>query len=327
MSRFEATIAALAIGIAISAGGPAAAENVLRFTGMDAWAATMDPHAYALEDNKGATYQVYEALLDVDSNLAIVPQLALAWKPLNPTTWEFELRPDVTLPRRHAVHRRGRGVQHRARARRRRPTFEPMSTASRRSRRSTITPSASRPAAPDPSLWLKLADVAIMSKAWARAARCHETRRLRGAREETYASRHANGTGPFMLEVVRAARRLGHGPQSRLVGHGGVSAQHRPRRSRSQRRRSRERRRPARGRDRSAPGVRRTRRIDQIRGTPGLKLAYRTKLLTMFFGLDQGSAELRSSNIKGQEPVQGQTGAPGDGPRDRHRADPPRPHG
>ena len=33
------------------------------------------------EDNKGATKQVYEALLDVDSNLAIVPQLALAWKP------------------------------------------------------------------------------------------------------------------------------------------------------------------------------------------------------------------------------------------------------
>ena len=55
----------------------------------------MDPHADAIEENKGATYQVYEALLDVDSNLAIVPQLALAWKPLNPTTWEFELRPDV----------------------------------------------------------------------------------------------------------------------------------------------------------------------------------------------------------------------------------------
>ena len=51
----------------------------------------------ARADNKVATKQVYEALLDIDSNLAIVPQLALAWKPLDPTTWEFELRPDVTL--------------------------------------------------------------------------------------------------------------------------------------------------------------------------------------------------------------------------------------
>ncbi len=55
----------------------------------------MDPHAYADEDNKGATYQVYEALLDIDSNLAIVPQLALAWQILDPTHWEFELRQGV----------------------------------------------------------------------------------------------------------------------------------------------------------------------------------------------------------------------------------------
>jgi peptide/nickel transport system substrate-binding protein len=117
MTRFGATIAALAIGITISAGRPAVAENVLRFMGTDATASTMDPHANADKDNKAATKQVYEQLLDVDSNLAIVPQLALAWKPLNPTTWEFELRPGCALPRRHAIHRRGRGLQHRARQR------------------------------------------------------------------------------------------------------------------------------------------------------------------------------------------------------------------
>ena len=44
-----------------------------------------------------ATKQVYKALLDIDSNLAIIPQLALTWKPLDPTTWEFELCPDVTF--------------------------------------------------------------------------------------------------------------------------------------------------------------------------------------------------------------------------------------
>jgi peptide/nickel transport system substrate-binding protein len=42
--------------------------------------------------------------------------------------------------------------------------------------------------------------------------------------------------------------------------------------------------------------------MDQIRRTPGLKVVYRTKLHTMYFGLDQGSAELRSSNIKGKNP-------------------------
>jgi peptide/nickel transport system substrate-binding protein len=42
--------------------------------------------------------------------------------------------------------------------------------------------------------------------------------------------------------------------------------------------------------------------MDQIRRTPGLRVTYRTKLHTMFFGLDQGSAELRSSSIKGRNP-------------------------
>ena len=42
--------------------------------------------------------------------------------------------------------------------------------------------------------------------------------------------------------------------------------------------------------------------LPKIHSNPGLKLAYRPKLHTLFFGLDQGSAELRSSNIKGRNP-------------------------
>ena len=42
--------------------------------------------------------------------------------------------------------------------------------------------------------------------------------------------------------------------------------------------------------------------LDQIRRTPRLKLAHRTALLMAFLGLDQGSPELRSSNVKGRNP-------------------------
>jgi peptide/nickel transport system substrate-binding protein len=42
--------------------------------------------------------------------------------------------------------------------------------------------------------------------------------------------------------------------------------------------------------------------IPQIRSAAGLKLAYRPKLHTLFFGLDLGSTELRSSNIKERNP-------------------------
>jgi peptide/nickel transport system substrate-binding protein len=97
MRRFQATIAALAIGIVISSAGPAAAENVLRFTSGSGGAVTMDPHSRWIDAHRAAVMQVYESLLDIDSSLAIVPQLALDWKPLDPTNWEFELRPDVTF--------------------------------------------------------------------------------------------------------------------------------------------------------------------------------------------------------------------------------------
>ena len=95
MSRFEATIAALGIGITITLASPAAAENVLRYTSLSGGALTMDPHSSTQNADRAATVQVCEALLDIDSKLAIVPQLALSWKPLDPNTWEFELRPDV----------------------------------------------------------------------------------------------------------------------------------------------------------------------------------------------------------------------------------------
>jgi peptide/nickel transport system substrate-binding protein len=97
MSGCKSLFAGLIVGIALSVTGPAAAENVLRFASFSGGAVTMDPHSYITRYNSVATKQVYEALLDIDSNVAVVPQLAVSWKPLDPTTWEFELRPDVTF--------------------------------------------------------------------------------------------------------------------------------------------------------------------------------------------------------------------------------------
>ena len=201
MSGSRSLFAGLTIGIALAVAGPAAAENVLRFTGiLDAGAATMDPHSMLHPSNKGATKQVYEALLDIDSNLAIVPQLAVAWKPSTrppgssscartcafttarrspPRTWSSAS--SGPAPRRPTSRRCVVGIA----------AVEAIDDHTVR-----ITTSG-----PDPSLWLKLADVAIMSRGLGGGARRDDARRLQRAREETFASRHANGTGPFMLEA------------------------------------------------------------------------------------------------------------------------------
>jgi peptide/nickel transport system substrate-binding protein len=285
---------------AFMAASPVAAENVLRFRGMDAGAATMDPHSYVVSENQGATKQVYEALLDVDSNLAIVPQLALAWKPLDPTTWEFDLRQGVRF---HD------GTPFTA-------TDVVFSIERARAETSDLSTRVGgingveaiddhtvriKTTGPDPSLWLKLADVAILSRAWAEQHGVTIPADFNRAREETYASRHANGTGPFMVEAfeprgdyalvrnpawwgkaeyphnidrVVHVRKEGDAEKLAALLEGQIDLLQAP---------------PYYG-------------IDQIRRTPGLKVAYRTKLHTIFFGLDQGSAELRSSNIKGRNP-------------------------
>ena len=53
----------------------------------------------AAHDDEVSTWtqilQVYEPLIALDSDLKLVPQLATAWRLVEPTVWEFELRPKV----------------------------------------------------------------------------------------------------------------------------------------------------------------------------------------------------------------------------------------
>ncbi len=94
MTRLAATIAALAIGVTAAFSGPAAAKNVLRWASAGG-ALTVDPHAYNESPTFAQLGQVYEKLLDLNSNLSLVPMLAVAWRLVEPTIWEFDLRPNV----------------------------------------------------------------------------------------------------------------------------------------------------------------------------------------------------------------------------------------
>jgi Bacterial extracellular solute-binding proteins, family 5 Middle len=92
ISKIVATLAGLVVASVFT--GPAAAENVLR------WASaisglTFDPHAFNHQPTRAQTMQVYEPLVDFDSDHSITPSLAVAWRPIDSTTWEFELRQGV----------------------------------------------------------------------------------------------------------------------------------------------------------------------------------------------------------------------------------------
>ncbi len=56
---------------------------------------SLDPHFQALGSNHELSMHVYDTLAAMDAKMQISPALATSWRPLNETTWEFELRRGV----------------------------------------------------------------------------------------------------------------------------------------------------------------------------------------------------------------------------------------
>jgi peptide/nickel transport system substrate-binding protein len=78
--------------LALGMGG-AAAQNLTIATGLQL--NTMDPHFFNGFPAGSAHPQIFDALTEIDETLQVKPGLATAWRLIDPTTWEFDLRPGV----------------------------------------------------------------------------------------------------------------------------------------------------------------------------------------------------------------------------------------
>ncbi len=158
---------------------------------------TMDPHS----QNEGLTNaingQVYERLTRRNRDLAIVPSLAATWSQTGATTWRFSLRPGVRfhdgtpLTADDVVFSIQRAK-------------DPVSTFS------VYANALGTPVAVDAQtvefrldrvnpIFLQHVDaISIVSRSWAEKHRVLRPLDFKN-REESHASFHANGTGPFML--------------------------------------------------------------------------------------------------------------------------------
>jgi len=58
---------------------------------------SMDPHFHNVAPNVTASSHIFEMLVDKDAQLKPRPGLAVSWKLVSETEWEFRLRPDVTF--------------------------------------------------------------------------------------------------------------------------------------------------------------------------------------------------------------------------------------
>src|SRR6195256_3805509 len=63
--------------------------------GLSAEPSAMDPHFHNLTPNNSLLRHIFDRLTHQDENQAVEPGLALSWRNVDDTTWEFKLRPGV----------------------------------------------------------------------------------------------------------------------------------------------------------------------------------------------------------------------------------------
>jgi peptide/nickel transport system substrate-binding protein len=159
---------------------------------------TMDPHAIALLYHSRVVFNIYDPLVNRDERFKLEPALALSWQMTTPTSWRFKLRPGVTFhdgspftadDAVFSVERAITAPSQRA--------FQLKGVvAVKKVDALTIEFQLE---APDAVLPEKLPFIAMMSKAWAEKHNVTRAQDFNG-KQETFAVRNANGTGPMQLE-------------------------------------------------------------------------------------------------------------------------------
>jgi len=173
------------------------AKNVLRWSSQgDAF--TMDPHA----QNEGQTLtfaqQIYEPLVDRAPDLSKEPGLAVSWRLVDPTIWEFKLRPNVKFhdgrpfTADDVVFSYQRALS---------PTSDMRQIIASVAKVEAVDPLTVRikTNGPSPILPDEISNIYIMSRGWAQEHKV-TTPQDTASGQETYAVRHTNGTGAFMLD-------------------------------------------------------------------------------------------------------------------------------
>ncbi len=164
----------------------------------DGDANSMDPYAREETFLLSFDMNMYDPLIRLNQKMQLEPGLATHWAQINPTTWRFDLRhgvkfhdgtpftaDDVVFSFERATHP-GSNLG------------SPLATVKEVRKIDDYTVDFITDG-PDPILPLNLPTIAIMSKKW-----CEEHNTTRAAdltkNEESYATRHENGTGPFILK-------------------------------------------------------------------------------------------------------------------------------
>lgn len=91
-------IAAKTLGaVILSLGALSTSQSQTVSVGLSADVTSMDPHYHLYSPNQSIADHVFNRLIERNDQLRLVPGLALSWRPVDPLTWEFKLRPNVVF--------------------------------------------------------------------------------------------------------------------------------------------------------------------------------------------------------------------------------------
>lgn len=260
-------------------------------------ATTMDPHAF----NHGMTLtvlnHVYEGLVRRDKDMRVEPALAVSWSQPSPTVWRFRLREGVKFHDGTPF------------------TADDVAFSIKRA----LLPESDmkvfaasivdvKPApgnsvdivteSPNSSLLQSLPELRILSKAWAEKNNASRPADMR-QKQENFATRNANGTGPFRLAVrepdVRTVLAANTGwwdkPTTNITEATLVRIASDATRVAALLSGELDFAYPVPLQD-----------VNRVTTAAGYKVRQGAEIRVMFLSMDQASAELKYSNVKGQNP-------------------------
>ena len=195
--------ALLALGIAFAA--PPGRAAPFRWAN-DGDANSMDPYTRNETFLLGFMLNIYEPLVRRGRDLKVEPALAERWERPDSTTWRFHLRRGVRFQGGEPFtaddvvfsHQRAIGPNSNVNAK--------LATVAEVKKIDDHTVDFVTKV-PNPIFTEEITDWAIMSKAWCEANGATQPTDLTKTRDENHATRNANGTGPFILQIREPDRR------------------------------------------------------------------------------------------------------------------------
>jgi peptide/nickel transport system substrate-binding protein len=266
------------------------------------WAAqndviTLDPHSQNHATTNGIMQHVYEGLVRYDKKFQIEPSLATSWQYVAPTQLRFNLRKNVRFhdgspfTADDVVFSYGRIMQPQG-------TMQIYVSGVKEVKKVDDFTVDLVLSGPNPVLLRNLVDFRIMSRGWSAKNKSENVQDYK-AKEDTYASRNTNGTGPYILKLWEPDKRILMQANTawwdKIEGNV-TEVVYTPIRSDSTRVAA------LLSGDVDILTDMPTQDVARIRNDAKLKVLDGHEVRTIFIGLDQFSNELKYSDVKGKNP-------------------------